>query len=604
MVTRWLVEPGNPEQERELARALHVSSLLARILVNRGARTAATARQFLDARLSDLEDPAEIPGMEAATERLGQAVRERERVLIFGDYDVDGLCSSALLTKLLRRFGLAPSHYIPHRIQEGYGLNRAALAGITDTDLVVTVDCGMDAWLYRDVIEQASYDLVVVDHHEPAGPAIPALAVVNPKLERERTGFPDLAGVGVTFKLAWALARELSADLRAEPDVDALFADLVALAALGTVADVVPLLGENRILTRQGLEALAHTAIPGLQALLADAGLTGRRLRADDIAFRLGPRLNAAGRMGEADLALQLLITDSPASAREISARLEAHNAARRQLQEVIEREALAQLQGEEDLVGRRVLVIGGEDWSPGVIGIVAGRLTDRFHRPAAVVAMEGDKARGSVRSIPGFHILDALRACGDCLIEFGGHAHAAGFTLARERLGELEQRLNDYARQLPEELWQPALPVDAEVALSHLNRGVVTELERLEPLGEENPDPVLVSHGVAVAGEIRRLGSRGKHLSFYARQGNSSARVIGFNLGERATELARLGGLCSLAYTPRLNAFEGAEPTVELELRDFRPYAPASGSQPSRLGTRAPGRGPSPEGSRGPEGG
>jgi len=574
MATRWLVEPGDRVQERELARALHISPLFARILVNRGAGTTATARRFLDARLSDLEDPEEIPGMEAATARLVRAVRQRERVLIFGDYDVDGLCSSALLARLLRRFGLAPSHYIPHRIREGYGLNRAALASITDVDLVVTVDCGMDAWLYRDVIEQADYDLVVVDHHEPAEPPVPALAVVNPKLEPGRTRFPDLAGVGVTFKLAWALARQLSPELRAANDIDTLFTDLVVLAALGTVADVVPLLGENRILTRQGLEALPHTQLPGLQALLEEAGLRGRRLRADDIAFRLGPRLNAAGRMGEAGLALQLLTTDSPASARDISARLEAHNTARRQLQELIEREALAQLQAEEERVQQRVLVIGGEDWSPGVIGIVAGRLTSRFYRPAAVVAVEGDMARGSVRSIPGFHVLEALRACADCLVEFGGHARAAGFTLARERLGELEERLNAYARQLPEELWQPALAVDAEVAFSHLNRGVVAELERLEPLGEENPDPVLVSHRVAIAGEIRRLGSRGKHLSFYARQGNHSARVIGFNLGERAGELAKLGGCCSLAYTPRLNAFADAEPTVELELRDFHPPA------------------------------
>jgi single-stranded-DNA-specific exonuclease len=255
-----------------------------------------------------------------------------------------------------------------------------------------------------------------------------------------------------------------------------------------------------------------------------------------------------------------------------------------------MEREALAQVTAEEDFLRQRVLVIGGEGWSPGVIGIVAGRLTSRFHRPAAVLAVEGDVARGSARSIPGFHILEALRACGDCLVEFGGHAHAAGFTVKRERLGELQQRLNEYALRLPEELWQPALRVDAEVALSHLNRGVVTELERLEPLGEENPDPVLVSHGVAVAGEVRRLGPRGKHLNFYARQGNCSVRVIGFNLGERAGELAKMRGSCSLAYTPRVNAYAGAEPTVELELLDFRP--------------RATRQGHGPEGSQGAEGG
>ncbi len=430
MSTHWLVEPGEPDLERELSRALRISPLLARILSHRGADTPSAAQQFLEAQLTDLAEPEGMPGMVAALDRLTRAIREREQVLIFGDYDVDGLCSTALLTRLLQRFGLSPRHYIPHRIKDGYGLNRPALEEIArgDTDLVVTVDCGMDAWLYREVVESADYDLLVVDHHEPTEPVTSAVAVVNPKTQPEQSVFRDLAGVGVVFHLVWALVRRLeSTDPRADEEMEGLFTELLALTALGTVADVVPLLGENRILTRLGLTALQHTELPGLRALLQSSGLVGQALRAHDIAFRLGPRLNAAGRMGEADLALRLLTTDSADEALKICSRLEAHNTARRALQEDIQRQALLQL---DDVGAQRVLVVGQEGWSPGVIGIVAGRLSNQFYRPALVFNSEGDLARGSARSIPGFHIVEALRQCADCLLEFGGHAQAAGFSL------------------------------------------------------------------------------------------------------------------------------------------------------------------------------
>ena len=580
MAVRWLVEPPKPDLERELSRGLRISALLARMLINRGAQSPAAARRFLQAQLTDLEEPEEIPGMAAAADRLTEAVRGREPVLIFGDYDADGLCATALLSRLLGRFGLSVRHHLPHRIREGYGLNRGALETIASTGvpLVVTVDCGMDAWQYRDLLREAPFDLMVVDHHEPTETVTSAVAVVNPRLGPEQAAGADLAGVGVTFKLAWALAQRLTAELPPGEDLEGLFAELLALAAMGTVADVVPLRGENRIITRLGLEALRHTTLPGLRALVEGAGLAGKPLRAEDIAFRLGPRLNAAGRMGEAELALQLLLTDSAEEAREVCSRLEAHNTARRHLQETMEREALEQL---EDIDEQRVLVVHREGWSPGVIGIVAGRLTSRFYRPAAVVATQGDVARGSARSIPGFHILEALRRCADCLLGFGGHAQAAGFTLPRNQLPQLHHRLNEFAAELPTALWQPTLVVDAEVPLTSLSRAAVAELARLEPLGEQNREPILATHGVQVTSDIRRLGSRGKHLSFYARQGERALRVIGFNLGERAAELAALAsgrpagggpGPVSLAYTPTLSTFRSSEPTVELKLHDFRP--------------------------------
>ncbi len=573
MTTRWLVQPRRDNLEQALSRALRTSRLLARLLVNRGVDSITSAQAFLYSGLSDLEEPERIPGMTEAVARLALAVERGERVFIFGDYDVDGLCSTAVLARLLRPLGMEPRYYVPHRIEEGYGLNRAALESIAErgADLLVTVDCGMDAWLYEEVLRRAPYDLLVVDHHEPHHPITAATAVVNPKLAGEEVTFPDLAGVGVTFKLAWALARRLTPEGLGQQQMTDLFTELAALAALGTVADVVPLLGENRILTRLGLQALQHSRLPGLQALLKEAGLTGRDLRAEDIAFRLGPRLNAAGRMGEAELALELLTTDSPEQAGDTSTRLEQHNRVRRQLQDTIEREALEQLAA-ADLADRRVLLVGQEGWSPGVIGIVAGRLADRFYRPAAVVAIDGERARGSARSVPGFHVLQALRGCQDCLLEFGGHAQAAGFTLRSDRIDELRERLEALTGDLPEGLWQPSLSVDAEVVLGQLNVAVVRELERLEPLGEGNPPPVLASHDVEVAGEVRRLGREGKHLSFYANQGGSALRVIAFGMGERAAELTQIRHGCSLAYTPKLSTFRRSEPEVELHLKDFQP--------------------------------
>jgi len=391
MPTRWLVEPVRPELERELSRALRISRLLARILINRGADSAAAARRFLTAGLTDLEDPECIPGMEGAVERLLQAVARKERVLIFGDYDVDGLCATAILTRLLSELGLETQHYIPHRLQEGYGLNRPALEGIaaTGVELVVTVDCGMDAWRYQGLLQEVPFDLMVVDHHEPGGPISTAVAVVNPKLEPSAVAWAELAGVGVVFKLAWALARRLGREQLSQETTEELFTELVALTALGTVADVVPLLGENRILARLGLEALQHSALPGLRALLEVSGLGSRQLRAEDIAFRLGPRLNAAGRMGEAELALELLTTDSADRAGQVSQQLEAHNRARRALQKAIEQQAFEQLSTYDDLADQRVLLVSQEGWSPGVIGIVAGRLVDHFYRPAVVVTID-----------------------------------------------------------------------------------------------------------------------------------------------------------------------------------------------------------------------
>jgi len=587
MAFRWQLRPTRPELEEGISRSLRVSRLLARLLAARGADTPEAAHRFLSAELTDLEDPELIPGMTAAVERIAEAVRRRERILVFGDYDVDGLAATALLSRLLSRLvtksvggrpspdepSWRPSCYIPHRIDEGYGLNRRALEEIaaSDVQLVITVDCGMDAFLYEDVLREAPFDLVIVDHHEPGEPIPFARAVANPKLAGGEAGFSDLAGVGVVFKLAVALVRRLYPDGRAQGELDQLFTELLALTALGTVADVVPLLGENRILARLGLVALQHSELPGLRALLETAGVGGRKLDARAIGFRLGPRLNAAGRMAEASAALELLTTESPPRAREIAASLEVHNRNRRRLQEEIQRQALQKLSG-DGLLDERVLVVGGEDWSPGVIGIVAGRLSSRFHRPAAVVAFQGDTARGSARSIPGFHIHQALRQCSECLLEFGGHARAAGFSLQRHRIDELRRRLNDLARGLPEELWEPTLAVDAEVLLFSLNTQAIKELERLEPLGEQNPPPVLISHDVRVAGDIRRLGSSGRHLSFYARQGNAVLRVIGFDLGDRADELARLRGACSIAYTPKLSTFNSPEPVVELELLDFHP--------------------------------
>lgn len=557
--TAWVLQEGDPLLEQLLAFELGISPLVARILVNRGIHTPEDAAFLLDPRPERLYSPWLMVDMDRAVERLRRAIRMGERVLVYGDYDCDGIAGTALLVRVLAGLGCRVEYYVPHRVEEGYGLNREALdwAAARGVTLVVTVDCGIQAAPLVAQGRAAGLDFIVTDHHEIAGPLPEAAAVVNPRRPDCPYPFKDLAGVGVAYKLAQALTEDAGG-----PDPLCL-----ALVCLGTVADQVTLTGENHLLVHLGLEELRRTGQPGLRSLLASGGLGERTLSVRDVGFVLGPRLNAAGRVGDPRAAVELLLCDDEAAAVRLTERLEILNRERQYLEARIFAEVLARLQVEPDLARDPVLVMAGSGWHPGVIGIVAARLVEYFYRPVLLVALEGDRGRGSGRSVPGFHLFRALVRCREWLTEFGGHAGAAGFVLPAGHVEPLRRALTHSARESRVPLGVPRLEVDAVLRLAELHVDLVRACAALAPFGYGNPEPLLVCSGVDIV-DGRRAGRNGAHLKMRVRQGSHVLEAIGFGLGDRLDEV---GGPHDLAFTPGLGRASGRE-QVELRVVDFAP--------------------------------
>jgi len=569
---RWVFLPPDPRLQRRLSRALGISPITAQLLTNRGIKDLQAARLFLQPRLEGLHDVSELPDIDRAVSRLCHAVREKEPVLIYGDYDVDGLCSVVLLKELLELAGLEPLCYVPHRQKDGYGLHTRALKQFKGrAGLVVAVDCGVRAAPQVEEAKHLGLDVIIVDHHQP-GSALPeACAVIDPKRSDCSYPFSDLAAVGLTYKLAWALAGEFWGGAGRMAAFQDFLLNGLALVALGTVADVVPLLGENRILTEFGLQALQASENAGIRKLISACGLAQSPITAEDIAFRLGPRLNAAGRLGEARLSLELLCCRSYDRAEEMVTALEQTNRQRRKLQERVLSQAEEMIAREFDPAEEPALVLAHPDWPVGVIGIVASKLAERYYRPAVLLAVGEDGCRGSARSIPRLHLLEVLEECDDLLSSFGGHASAGGMSLPVENLEAFRSRFaKGVADRLAPEDLVPEIAIDAEVPLGYLTPAVVDDLARLAPFGEGNPAPVLACQGVRVAGMPRRMGSGGKHLSFYASQGGASLRTVGFGMGEWAEKLQASGENIALAFTPRISRYGGAK-SVELHLSDIK---------------------------------
>lgn len=571
----WRPAPVHRQREAALCRELGVTPLLARVLVARGLVDSGAARAFLDGGPADLCPPWRLPGMERAAARLAQAVRRGERVLVYGDYDADGVCSTALLVGFLRRLGAAVNYYVPDRA-EGYGLHAGALAAAREEGygLVVTVDCGITAVAEVSEARALGLDVVITDHHQPADELPPAVAVVNPLL-REEPG-PVLAGVGVAFKLAQATGELL--------DVEAGFAgvragDWLDLVALGTVADVVPLLGDNRLLVKAGLRLLEQAPRPGLAALLRVAGLEPP-LTSEAIAFGLAPRLNAAGRMGSADPAVELLLEGSAQRAWDLARRLDRDNQARQAVEEQILREALQRVEGEVDLQREAAVVLASPLWHEGVVGIVAGRLAERLQRPVVLLALAGEEGKGSGRSVPGVDLFAALAGCRDVLRRFGGHRQAVGLALAADRVLELRRRLGEAVAAQGGGGGPAGLRLDAEVLLSELDPAAVREMAAaLAPFGEGNPEPLLACRGVRLL-EARPVGKTGEHLRFTVAADGQELSGIGFRCAALARQVD-VGGRVDLAFQPRLSAW-GGEERLELRLSDLRPALPATGPEPA----------------------
>ncbi len=575
----WHLLPHDPDAVGRLAGVLQVSPIVAQLLLNRNVSAPDQARRFLDAPLAGLHPPELLPGVAEAAHRLYDATRTGRRICVYGDYDVDGTTGTAILLQGLRLLGAEPDFYVPHRLEEGYGLNPAALRQIAEsgTKVVVTVDCGVASLREAEVARDLGLELIVTDHHEPKERRPDAAVVVHPRLPPGVYPFGGLSGSGVAFKLAWKLAQLGSGGDKVTQRFRDYLLDAVVLASLGTIADVVPLHDENRIFVRAGLNRLRQAPSVGLKALIEAAGLTaGAELRASDVAFKLAPRLNAAGRLGCARLVVELLTTTSPQRASDGARFLEEQNGER----QTIERRMVAQARemAERDFAGAPALVLASPDWHGGVIGIVAGRLAEQFARPVLMIALRPGEngglpvGHGSGRSVPGFALHEALKACTDCLVSHGGHRAAAGFKVRADAIDAFRERFCAYAAShFPDGPPSPRLVLDAEVPLSTLTMGLLKEIDRLEPYGSENGRPLFLAGGLQIQGQPRRMGGGERHMSFRVSQNGTTLRAVAFGMGERFDELTSDGGRCCLVFTPKINEWQGYR-SVELEVVDFRP--------------------------------
>jgi single-stranded-DNA-specific exonuclease len=553
---------------------LQLSPIVAHLLLNRGLSQLEQARRFLDAPLTGLHAPQLLSGVTEATERLDQAVRDGRRICVYGDYDVDGLTGTAILWQTLRLLGAQPDFYVPHRLDEGYGLNMDALAQVarSGAGVVVTVDCGIGSVAEAAEARRLGLELIITDHHPPTE-VLPDAVLVHPALPGGSYPFAGISGSGVAFKLAWSLCQRACGSERVTERYREHLLEGVLLAALGIIADVVPLHDENRIFVRHGLARLKKSASVGLKALLKAAGLADKAdLRATDVSFMLAPRINAAGRLGCARLVVELLTCTSPERATDLARYLDAQNQKRQHIERVILAEA-CRLAEVHDLDSTPALVLASPEWHAGVIGIVAGRLADLYGRPVLLIALPGDGAvgHGSGRSVPGFALNEALRACGDGLLSHGGHAAAAGFKIPSGLVEAFRERFCAYAaRHFVAGPPAQSLVIDAEVHLGVLTPGLLEALARLEPYGAGNPRPLFLAGPVQVVGEPRRVGKGERHLQFRVRQQQTTLKAIAFNLGDRAEELLSAGGSCCLVFTPSINEWQGWR-SVQLEVRDFQ---------------------------------
>lgn len=566
LYSEWAVAPS-PDESRvqAVARGLNISTAAASLLVARGCVTVEQARAFLHGDLAALHEPELLPDLPAALARLGRALDEGEQIGIYGDYDVDGQTSTALLVRGLRALGADPLWYIPERVAEGYGLNRQAIETLADkgVKLLVTVDCGSGA---VDEVERAvelGMDVIITDHHEPGDEHPPAVAFVNPKRLDSAYPFRELAGVGVAWKLMQALWRSRGRS--------GLSPHGLELTAMGTVADVCPLVSENRIIVKEGLARINGDAMPALSALAEVCGVERGQVDATRVAFGLAPRLNAAGRVGHAEVGVRLLLCDDFDEAKEIAQRLDSENRRRRDIEAQIVDEAMAAVEA-GDMLSDWVLVVAGEGWHPGVIGIVASRLVERYARPAVVIGLDGDAGTGSGRSIEPFDLYAGLSGCAPLLERFGGHAMAAGLTVRRDRVDALRRALNEHAADVlqPSDL-VPRTRVDLALSLADVTEGLARELEMLAPFGAGNPTPVLAAEGALVVAS-RLVGREAEHLKLTLKDPEGDSRVweaMAFG-GGGLFDAVPPGSEVQAAFTLRLGQWRGRN-QLTLALRSLQ---------------------------------
>jgi single-stranded-DNA-specific exonuclease len=564
---RWELRPCDEEAAARLSASLGVPAVVGRLLCQRGLDDPTLARRFLNPSLDQLHDPMTLADMPRAVDRISAAIAGQESIAIHGDYDVDGITSTVILRRALELLGARVVHFIPERLRDGYGLQPSAIERLhaDGTSLVISVDCGIRGADAARRARELGVDLIITDHHEPDVELPAALAVINPKRHDCRYADKDLAGVGVALKLVHALCRRAGRE--------AWLPGFIKVAAIGTLADVVPLVGENRVIAKLGLDLLSRGPNKiGLRALIDTAGLAGKSIDSYHISFMLAPRVNAAGRMSTPDIATRLLLASDEAmgeEARALAQQLEAENLRRQEEEAAILAAARKIVQTDPEIGARTVLVVAGESWHRGVIGIVASKLVDLFHRPAIVLAIEGDTAYGSCRSIPGFDMLGALERSAHLLTRFGGHKQAAGLTLESGRIRDLRSTVNQAADEVlgPEDL-MPRLRIDSDLTFRGITGDVASAVGTLAPFGAGNPRPVFAARGVELVDGPRKL--RERHLKMALKQEGRIFRAIAWRAAERHDYLAEHKGALDVAFSLDQNQYNG-ETYVELTIADIR---------------------------------
>ncbi|MGO8689290.1 MAG: single-stranded-DNA-specific exonuclease RecJ [Thermoguttaceae bacterium] len=582
MAKRWRIHPHDPDRIAALGRAAGIPAVVAQLLICRGITDADGARNFLEPKLTSLRDPQLLPGCPEAARRIRDAVAAGKRIVVYGDYDVDGVTGTAILWLCLKMLGAEATYYVPHRIEEGYGLHADAIRAWGDgkADLLVTVDCGIACVEEAALARKLGLELIITDHHQ-FGPVLPeAAAIVHPRLPHSAYPFGELSGSGVAFKLAWALCQQASGAQKVGPRMRDFLLQAVGLAALGTVADVVPLVDENRVLVHHGLESLAKCPTLGVATLMRVAGVEAKRhndgqerLQSEDISFALAPRLNAAGRLGQPQLAVELLVTDRPERALELAQYIDQLNATRQTLERSIQLAAGKQINDQFDAAEDAAFVLAERGWHAGVIGIVAGRLAEKHHRPVVLIAQDQMGVKpgiGSGRSVPGFNLHAALAQCSELLVSYGGHWMAAGLKIEEDKVAAFR---GAFCEAVAAELSQPCgvdLRIDAEAPFSAFTLQAVHQIERLAPFGAHNDRPLLCASGATLVGPPKPIGSGGRHLAMKLSQHGVVLRAVAFGGGEWAEPLAALEHPIDVAFRPVVNTYQGRH-NVELHLVDWR---------------------------------
>ena len=558
MKKKWKIHSSNPRLQVNLSNALDVHPIISQLLINREITDIQEAKDFLSADLSGLHDPFLLKNMGKAVARIREAEKRNERVLVIGDYDVDGVTASVLLNNVLTQMGIPVVHHIPHRMEDGYGMNEkmGELAKEQEVGLVIAVDCGITAHKEVDLINSHGIDVIILDHHETDERLPNAVAIINPKQRGCPYPFKYLASVGLVTKLTQALLGQDESE------------KVLDFAAIGTVADVVPLRGENRIFVKSGLPKINTTANKGLRALLDVTKIKGKKLSPFHIGFILGPRINAAGRMDSARTSLDLFLSDDNEESYDLAKTLDRYNVERQKIQAQIIDEAFEIVEQEVNFKDDKIIVLGREGWHKGVLGIVASRLADKYYRPAIVISIEDGVGTASARSIDGFHLHEALASCAEYLENFGGHAGAAGLTIKEENIDPFRSLINAVAHETLEvKKLLPTLNIDCEIPLSSINMKLAEIIDSMQPFGAGNPSPVFCSREITVKSHPVVLGKN--TLKFWVTDGNSSISVVGFGMAD-LKGMVKIGRKVDLAYEIAIDDWNKA-PTPQLILKDMK---------------------------------